>query len=143
MEENKLNETVEQTVEQNNEQQVEQKEEINVSKLTEKQAKKMLKEVLTENEALKTELNASKEEGAKYKESWYRSAADFENWIEQQIASVKKQYSAGTTIDETIFIDIEWQWSFLNTDDEKETKLGNISEQLNIQVIISQSLNQI
>ena len=56
------------------------KEQINVSKLTEKQAKKMLSKVLEENETLKADLVKSQEESAKFKDSWYRAAADFENF---------------------------------------------------------------
>lgn len=76
MEENKDLETTVKTEETENT----VKEEINVSKLTEKQAKKMLKEVLLENETLKASLVTATEESAKYKDSWYRSAADFENF---------------------------------------------------------------
>ena len=74
---------------------VEVKQQVNVSKLTEKQAKKMLKEVLAENEALKTELTASKEEGAKYKDSWYRSAADFENFKKRNLDTRINAYKEG------------------------------------------------
>ena len=74
----------------------------------------------------------------------FDSAADFENWIEQQIATVTKQYPPNSKIDDVI-INIEWKWYFLNTDDAKDTQLGEMgaSDQLNVRVIISQSLNQI
>ena len=73
------------------------KEELNVSKLTEKQAKKMLKEVLAENETLKASLQTATSERAKYKDSWYRSAADFENFKKRNAETRLNAYKEGKT----------------------------------------------
>ena len=71
------------------------KEEINVNKLTEKQAKKMLKEVLAVNEELVSSLKTATEESAKYKDSWYRSAADFENFKKRNQETRINAYKEG------------------------------------------------
>ncbi|MBO5712974.1 MAG: nucleotide exchange factor GrpE [Clostridia bacterium] len=70
-------------------------EKVNVSKLTEKQAKKMLKEVLAVNEELVNSLKTVTEEANKYKDSWYRSAADFENFKKRNQETRINAYKEG------------------------------------------------
>ena len=66
-----------------NEENVETKNEqstLNIDKLSDKERKKMLKSLLEENEKLIKENEKLIEENAKFKDSWYRTAADFENF---------------------------------------------------------------
>ncbi|MBO5889374.1 MAG: nucleotide exchange factor GrpE [Clostridia bacterium] len=51
-----------------------------VDKLTEKERKKMLKSLIKENEDLNESLEKAETEAKNNKESWYRTAADFENF---------------------------------------------------------------
>ena len=56
------------------------KEEFNVDKLSEKECKKLLKSLIKENEEVNASLEKAEEEAKSNKESWYRTAADFENF---------------------------------------------------------------
>lgn len=56
------------------------KEEFNVDKLSEKECKKLLKSLIKENEEVNASLEKAEEEAKNNKESWYRTAADFENF---------------------------------------------------------------
>ena len=83
--------------------------------------------------------------GQSKKGNEFDSASDFEAWIEKQISRVTVQCAPGSEIDD-IIIEISWDWSFDGNDDVKDSQLGEltaIQNPLNIQVIISQSLNQI
>ncbi len=51
-----------------------------VDKLTDKERKKMLKSLIKENEELNANLEKAENEAKNNKESWYRTAADFENF---------------------------------------------------------------
>ncbi len=68
---------------------------INVEKLTEKQAKEMLKEVLESNEALINELKPLKVDAQNYKDSWYRTVADFENFKKRNAETRRTAYDDG------------------------------------------------
>ncbi len=61
-----------------------------VTKLDAKTAKKMLKEVLLENETLKAD-------ALKYKDAWYRTAADFENFKKRNSETRSNAYKDGKT----------------------------------------------
>ncbi len=53
---------------------------LDVDKLTDKERKKMLKSLIKENEELNVSLEKAEAEAKNNKESWYRTAADFENF---------------------------------------------------------------
>lgn len=70
-------------------------EKINVKKLTEKQAKEMLKELLVSNEALVNELEKVKADATSFKDSWYRTVADFENFKKRNSETRRIAYDDG------------------------------------------------
>ena len=83
--------------------------------------------------------------GQSKKGNEFDSASDFEAWIEKQISRVTVQCAPGSEIDD-IILEISWVWAFDSNDDVKDSQLGElaaIQNLLNIQVIISQSVNQI
>lgn len=78
------------------------KEELNVEKLSDKEAKKMLKDILkvhdkVNNELLKAEeaLKKAVDEASKNKDSWYRTAAEFENFKRRNESVRKQAYDDG------------------------------------------------
>ena len=80
----------------------EKQEKLNVEGLSDKEAKKMLKDILKVHEEVNEELlkaeNALKkaaDEAAKNKDSWYRTAAEFENFKRRNEGVRKQAYDDG------------------------------------------------
>ncbi len=59
---------------------VEEVKEFDVDKLSEKERKKLIKSLIKENEELNANLEKAETEAKTNKDSWYRTAADFENF---------------------------------------------------------------
>lgn len=97
-----------------------------ISALSEEEAKKMLSELIGENETLKAEselmkkeLSAVKADADKNKDSWYRTAAEFENYKKRMQDVRKTSYddgikeavtnllSIGDSIDRALAVDLD------------------------------------
>lgn len=68
---------------------------IDVDSLSDEEAKLMLKEVLEANDEISKELNSALTESAKFKDSWYRTAAEFENFKKRNDGVRRSAYDDG------------------------------------------------
>ncbi len=80
----------------------EKQEKLNVERLSDKEAKKMLKDILKVHEEVNEELlkaesalKKAADEAAKNKDSWYRTAAEFENFKRRNEGVRKQAYDDG------------------------------------------------
>lgn len=70
-------------------------EKIDVDALTEEEAKTILKEVLQSNDEIVKELEKTQLESEKFKDSWYRTTAEFENYKKRNQDIRKNSYQDG------------------------------------------------
>ena len=68
---------------------------LDIKNMSEKDCKKLLKALLTENEELKQDVEKYKAEALSNKDSWYRSAADFENFKKRNAETRLNAYKEG------------------------------------------------
>ena len=68
---------------------------LDIENLTDKQKVKLLKSLIKENEQLKESLNGINEQATSYKDSWYRAAADFENFKKRNQETRINAYKEG------------------------------------------------
>ncbi len=71
--------------------------EFDVNSLTEKESKELVKNLLKENEELKTQLENAENTIKSQKDSWYRTAADFENFKKRNQDTRINAYREGKT----------------------------------------------
>ncbi len=70
---------------------------LDINSLTEKQKKDLIKSLLKENEELKANLENAENLAKSHKDSWYRSAADFENFKKRNQDTRINAYREGKT----------------------------------------------
>lgn len=70
---------------------------LDIKNMSEKECKKLLKALLTENEELKQDVEKYKVEALSNKDSWYRCAADFENFKKRNAETRINAYKDGKT----------------------------------------------
>ena len=122
MEEKNLNEEIVSDEEFHNADEVENTEEqdkLDVESLTEEQAKTILSEVLESNSEIIKDLVKAQEESEKFKDNWYRTTAEFENYKkrnqdlrktsyqEGKIDAIKNILLIGDTLDRALSMDID------------------------------------
>lgn len=122
MEEKNLNEEIVSDEEFHNADEVENTEEqdkLDVESLTEEQAKTILSEVLESNSEIIKDLVKAQEESEKFKDNWYRTTAEFENYKkrnqdlrktsyqEGKIDAIKNILVIGDTLDRALSMDID------------------------------------
>lgn len=122
MEEKNLNEEIVSDEEFHNADEVENTEEqdkLDVESLTEEQAKTILSEVLESNSEIIKDLVKAQEESEKFKDNWYRTTAEFENYKkrnqdlrktsyqEGKIDAIKDILVIGDTLDRALSMDID------------------------------------
>ncbi len=122
MEEKNLNEEIVSDEEFHNADEVENNEEqdkLDVESLTEEQAKSILSEVLQSNAEIIKDLVKAQEESEKFKDNWYRTTAEFENYKkrnqdlrktsyqEGKIDAIKNILVIGDTLDRALSMDID------------------------------------
>ena len=122
MEEKNLNEEIVSDEEFHNADEVENTEEqdkLDVESLTEEQAKTILSEVLESNSEIIKDLVKAQEESEKFKDNWYRTTAEFENYKkrnqdlrktsyqEGKIDAIKNILAIGDTLDRALSMDID------------------------------------
>lgn len=122
MEEKNLNEEIVSDEEFHNADEVENTEEqdkLDVESLTEEQAKTILSEVLESNSEIIKDLVKAQEESEKFKDNWYRTTAEFENYKkrnqdlrktsyqEGKVDAIKNILVIGDTLDRALSMDID------------------------------------
>lgn len=92
---------------------------INVDELSEEDAKNMLKEVLEANDELVSELNVARKESDDFKDKWYRTTAEFENYKKRnselrktafddgKIEAIKKIFVVGDSLDRALTMQMD------------------------------------
>ena len=68
---------------------------VDIKNMSEKECKKLLKALLAENEELKQDVEKYKVEALSLKDSWYRCAADFENFKKRNADTRINAYKEG------------------------------------------------
>ncbi len=68
---------------------------LDIKNMSEKECKKLLKSLLAENEELKQDVEKYKVEALSLKDSWYRCAADFENFKKRNAETRINSYKEG------------------------------------------------
>ena len=69
--------------------------ELDIKNMSEKECKKLLKSLISENEELKQDVEKYKVEALANKDSWYRCAADFENFKKRNADTRMNSYKEG------------------------------------------------
>jgi len=77
------------------EEQEEKKPRLDIKHMSEHEAKKLLRATLDENERLVKELEETKKQAAVNKDSWYRVAADFDNFRKKNSNTYSTAYNEG------------------------------------------------
>jgi len=121
------------------------KDKIDIKSMSEKEAKKLLLKTLEKNQALEEELEKTKLEAKNNKDSWYRMAADFDNFKKRNSETRMNAYKEGKTdvITQILVVGDNLDRALLMDLDEK-TKTGiEMTAKQFLEILASMDVTQI